>query len=234
MKFIPTFVSVIALVWAASAVLRCDRLPWLVPTYVIAQCLFALIGFLGLQRSVLESRGYLWFFGVAFGAVLLSAIAFTGWVAHRHDLHLGVWLVVGGVLHASAAGAIVYSELLKAYSAMHRPVPDQFSMAVFQGAVLVFCGSVTLISLALQMSPELRVVTLALGSFWLATGILMGAFALGLTRNVRPWLMLNNWLPAMLALVAFAWMAFQLSKLQREVAHEALPEVMAVERYVTQ
>jgi hypothetical protein len=222
MRYAPTFVSVIALVWAAAMALRAERLPWIVPAYVIAQCLFALIAFLGLQRRAIETRGYMLFFGVTFGTVLLFAVGFAVWIAWRHPQILGGWLIVGTLFQSSAAAAIVYFELLKAYP---RPgtVPAQLQMAVFQGGVLTFCGAVALISLALRLPPELAVSTAALGGFWTALGILAFCWALGVTRNQAVWLTLNNFLPAMLAVIAFGWMAFELGKLQAEGSRQAVP-----------
>lgn len=97
-------------------------------------------------------------------------------------------------------------------------VPVPLSIAIFQGAVLAFYGSVALISLAVPLTPEMRTATLALGGFWIALGILSFAWAIGVVRHPAMWLTLNNFLPAMLAIVAFGWMAFQLGKLQAETS----------------
>lgn len=51
MRYAPTFFSVVALLWCSAAVLRIPNLTWAVPAYVIAQCAFALIGFLGLTKE---------------------------------------------------------------------------------------------------------------------------------------------------------------------------------------
>lgn len=73
----PTFFSVLALIWASAVALRSERLPWIVPVYLIAQCAFALTAFLGLQKDILFSRFYTRFFFIAFAIVLVSALAFA-------------------------------------------------------------------------------------------------------------------------------------------------------------
>lgn len=214
MKYLPTFVSVVALLWAAAMTLRCGRLPWVVSAYVIAQCAFALVAFLGLQRTYSNTRGYAGFFAIAFGLVLLTGLGFIYTIARQHPAALGVTLVVSAAAHAAAIAAIVYYQIHK----VHHGVPVPLSIAIFQGAVLAFYGSVALISLAVPLTPEMRTATLALGGFWIALGILSFAWAIGVVRHPAMWLTLNNFLPAMLAIVAFGWMAFQLGKLQAETS----------------
>ena len=224
MKHIPTFVSIVALLWASAMTLRSERLPWIVPAYVVAQCVFALVAFLGLQRSILHSRGYTWFFMLGFAAVLCFALVF----AQRQGLmalSLG-WAVLPWTLaHTGFLGWILY-RILAHYAA----VPSQIKLTLFQGAVLLSCGVVALISTALRLPPEQHIAALALGSFWLAMGALMWCWSVGFMRNLRVWLTLNEFLPAFLAVVAFGWMAFELGKAQHELSFQALPDVAAAER----
>ena len=221
MRYLPTFASLIALVWAAAMVLRADRLPWLVPAYVIAQLSFTLIAFLGLQRQAAESKSYLYLFAATFGVVLLFAVGFTAWIAHAHDKVLGWFFLTAAALHVIAAAMIVHAELLKVY----KQVPAALSMAVFQGGVLTFCGSVALISLALRLPPELRIATTALGFFWMALGILSFMWALGIVRNPAAWLTLNTFAGAMIAIVCFAYLGHEMGKLQAEASHAVVEPI---------
>lgn len=226
MRHIPTFVSIVALLWASAMTLRSERLPWIVPAYVVAQCLFALIAFLGLQRTILHSRGYTAFFFVTFSVVLGFAVSF----AQRQALStpiLGWGLLPWALMHFGLLAWVLY-KMLAHYGA----IPAQIKLTLFQGAILLSCGVVALISTALRLPPEQNVVALALGSFWLAMGALMWCWSVGYMRNMRVWLTLNDFLPAFLAIVAFGWMAFELGKAQGELSFEALPAVAIAERTV--
>lgn len=215
MKYLPTFISVVALVWAAAMALRCDRLPFFVPAYIITQCAFALVAFLSLQRVVIRSESYTYFFAISFGLVLLSGLGFIVWMSMQHGSALGWTLLVSCLAHAGVIGLVIYTQIQK----ITPSVPSHLQLAVFQGAVLVFYGTVALISLALPLTPEIRIATIALGGFWMAVGVFSFAWSIGLLRHPAMWLTLNNFLPAMLAIVAFGWMALQLGKTQGELSH---------------
>jgi len=224
LRHIPTFVSIVALVWASAMTLRSERLPWIVPAYVVAQCLFALIAFLGLQRSILHSRGYTRFFFVTFSLVLVFAV----WFAQRQGFmapSLGWAMMPWTLAHIGFLAWVLYKIL-----AHYAVVPAQIKLTLFQGAILLSCGVVALISTALRLPPEQNVAALALGSFWLAMGALMWCWSVGYMRNLRVWLTLNDFLPAFLAIAAFGWMAFELGKAQSELSYQALPEIAAAER----
>ena len=75
----------------------------------------------------------------------------------------------------------------------------------------------------------MRFVATAFGGFWLALGILALAWSIGVGRNRGVWITLNNFLPAMFAVIAFGWLAFQLSNLQAEGSRESLPHSFVAE-----
>lgn len=228
MKQLATFFSVIALIWAAAASLRFagSSLPWSVPAYLIAQCLFALVGWWGLQRASLESRGYLLFFAVGFAAVLLLACAFAFRVTFVFPRILAAWLLLAAFFAAACVSSITYFEVLKIYGAVK--VPPQLLLALFQGGVLSCAGVVTFSTLLhAPLAPELRFVATAFGAFWITLGILAFGWAVGVTRNRQVWLHLNDFLPAFLAIVAFTWLAIQLSGLQRELSRQPVPQTIS-------
>ena len=222
MRHLTTLASVIALIAATGMSMRYygRQLPWLVTAYLAAQCLFTLIAWWGIQRDSLDSVSYMRFFGVVFALVLVFAISFAVKIAFIHPRVLGIWLLLGSLFQSSAFAAIVSLELAKTY----RVVPAQLQMAVFQGFVLCFCGAVTLIALATNLHPEMRFAVTALGLFWTALGLLAFCWALGIGRNRGMWLHLNNFLPAMMAVVAFGWLAFQLSNLQAEGSRQEVTQ----------
>ncbi len=228
MKYGATAVSVIALLWAAAMALRSTRLPWIVPAYVIFQLVFAASAFLGLQRSVVESRVYAQFYTLAFGSLLILPAFFLAVLLRHHDQVLRVWLVGAAMLFFAAVGATIYFEVLKIY----KHVPAQEYIALAQGTALTVYGAIALTSLALRLEPETNIAATALGLFWLSIGVLSFAFAIGIARNQRVWLTLNDFLPAFLAIVAFGWMAFELGKRQHELSFQALPAVAQLERTV--
>ena len=228
MKHFLTFLSILALMGAAAASLRFagKSLPWTVPAYLMAQCLFALIGWWGLQRASLESRGYLLFFGVGFAAVLLLACAFAFRVTFVFPRLLAGWLLLAALFGAACVSAIAYFEVLKIYGAVK--VPPQLLLALFQGGVLWFAGVVTLATLLYApLATELRLVVVACGLFWTSLGILALGWSVGVMRNRQVWLHLNDFLPAFLAVVAFSWLAIQLFGLQRELSRQPVPQTVS-------
>lgn len=228
MRYVPTFFSIVALVWASAMTLRSTRLPWIVSAYVIAQCAFALIAFLGLQRAILYTHLYTRFFFVTFGIVLVSALAFAMQQGLRAPT-MG-WLTIPfSLAHFGFLGFVLYRHL-----AHKGAVPSNVKLAIAQGAVLLACGMVASVSLAANLAPEEAVASLALGSFWLAMGGLMWCWSVGFLRNQQVWLTLNEFLPAFLAVIAFGWMAFELGRAQGELAPQALPHIARMERSVPQ
>lgn len=224
MKYIPTFVSIIALLWASAMTLRSERLPWIVPAYIVSQCLFALIAFLGLQREILHSRGYVLFFGATFSVVLAFALGYAAWQTTLMP-RMG-YLLLPWCLAYFVYLAWFLIQILTRYAA----VPAQIKLTLFQGAMLLSCGVVSLVSTVLKLRPEQKIAALALGCFWLAMGALMWCWSVGFMRNLRVWLTLNQILPAFLAIVAFGWMAFELGKAQSELSYQALPDIAVAER----
>jgi hypothetical protein len=218
MRYAPTFFSVVALLWCSAAVLRIPNLTWAVPAYVIAQCAFALIGFLGLQKSSEGSKAYIAFFLVTFCAVLVLAMTVTGRLLITYPFGIACFVIAGSVLYAAATAGVVYYQLLKLYG----DVPMWSTVIVIQAAVLSMCGSATLLTLVEPMSPALHAVALSLSLFWMAMGAFFFAYVLGVERTLGLWSRLNLYLPSMIAVVAFSWLAFQLGTIQREAAPQAV------------
>ena len=139
MKHLPTLASVIALIVAGFSIRFVGRqLPWTVAVYIAAQCLFALIGWWGIQRDVIRSNAYLNFFALGFTLVLLSAVAFAIKIAFVHPKILGIYLIFGALFQSSGITAIVVVQLIRTY----RNVPAHLLLADLQGFVLCFCGTV--------------------------------------------------------------------------------------------
>lgn len=221
MRHAQVFLSVIALAASCGMSMRFfgRQLPWMVAAYLAVQCLFALIAWWGIQVGSLESVSYMRFFGLFFAAALLLAVMFAVKMAMLHPQILGAWLLFGTLLQTSVVASIVYWELVKTYWT----VPAQLQMSLLQGFVLSFCGIVTLVALATDLSPELRYAAMALGTFWTLLGVMAFAWTLGIGRNRSMWLHLNNFIPAFLAIVCFSWMAVKLNGLQTEGSRQEVP-----------
>lgn len=221
MRAIPTFFSVVALLWCAAMIFRLPvrELPWVIPCYVVAQSLFALIGFWGLQRNATDSGWYWAMFLPAFGFVLLMAVLVAVKLVCAYPVGLGLIVLFGSLFSAVAACAVTYYQLLKMF---HTSVPVGSAVLCIQAGILCFCGSATLLTLAEPTSPALHSAAFALSLFWLATGSLLFAYLLGIQRTFGAWAELNLWLPPFLAILCFGWLAFSLWNLQGEVSRQGV------------
>jgi hypothetical protein len=190
----------------------------------VAQFFFAVIAWWGLQKTDLAGS-YMTFYALSFGCVLALAILVTIRMAMVHPTGLGIFLLVGAAAQSAAIASVIYWELLKEYGGH---VPAACQIAAFQAAVLAFCGAVTLTVTAAKVESELWAVAMALGLFWSAMAFLSWGYALGITRSRGIWIHLNNFLPAFLAVITFAWLAFQLSGLQRELAPQEITSQQVV------
>jgi len=222
MRHLPTLASIIAVLLATGCVFRIPgrAVPWAVPAYLIAQFFFAVIAWWGLQKAD-TSGSYLTFYAWSFGSVLLLAVTVTIRMALVHPGALAAFLIVGAATQSAAIASVIYWELLKEYGGN---VPAACQIALVQAAVLAFCGAVTLTVTATKVESELWSVSMALGVFWSAIAFLSWGYALGITRNRGIWIHLNNFLPAFLAIIAFAWLAFQLNGLQGEASRQEVVE----------
>jgi hypothetical protein len=239
---LPTFLSIAVLLWSVAMALRMvgtvsgRRLTWLAPAYLITQLLVVVIGWWGMQpdmvegmrHDTIESRAYLFFFGIGFFLVLGFAVAFAVKLAFIHPKALGTWLICTAASFGGCLSTIVYLELRKIYG-IHT-IPPQCQMATIQGGVLLFCGAATLVALFTELSPELRYAVIALGTFWMLIGIFALGFAIGIIRNRGVWLHLNDFLPAFLAIVLFSWLAIQWGNLQAETSRQVVP--VSVNKFV--
>ena len=226
MRHLPTFASIVAVLLATGFVLRVPGrlISWTVTAYLIAQFFFAVIAWWGLQKG--ETSGtYLKYYACAFGCVLVLAVLVTIRMAMVHPTGLGIFLLVGAAAQSAAIASVIYWELLKEYGGH---VPAACQIAAFQAAVLAFCGAVTLTVTAAKVETELWSVSMALGMFWSAIAFLSWGYALGITRSRGIWIHLNNFLPAFLAVVAFAWLAFQLSGIQSELSRQEVTQGVVV------
>ena len=214
MRHLATFVSFGAVALSAGAAIR-GRLPWPIWTYLVAQSCFALCGWWALQRSTIESRFYLLTFGILFGLALGFAVLVA--IAWPLDFWVGVLLI------PSLAVTLALSALA-IYHSLPSPVSSRLKLPLVQGAVLLFCGVLTLLALSQTLPPELRYSALALGIFWTAQGVHGWAYA----GSRGTWEAGNWFVPQMLAIACFGWLFFSLSGAQPETARQHARDEVAL------
>jgi hypothetical protein len=222
MRIAAVFVSVVALLWCSAMVLRLPHreVTWAIPTYVLAQFLFSLTAFLGLQRGSETSLWYKAFFLSTFSAVIVLGMIVAGRLVCAYPVGLAVLVIFGSVAIAIAIAATAYYQLLKLYKSH---VPYGFAFLSIQGAMLLVCGFMALLSALEPSAPSLHIASVWLSVFWLATGAYFFAYMLGFARTVGvKWDNLNLFVPPMLAAICFGAMAFHLSGLQGEVGQAAV------------
>jgi len=227
MRHFATFVSVLVLVWAVTVTLRVPSadLTWVVPLNVMAQCFFALIALWGLQKTAISHPNYLLFFNIGFFAVLVTAFICAGRFTAAFPPEIAVPLMI---LCAGFSIVVIRAAFWRMEILHQGRVPiNQIPTVLFAG-VLLLCGSLSLVSLLAESRPALKISAVALGSFWFLLAIFFFAYAVGNIHLHSTFQKLNNFVPMMLAIVAFSWLAFQLSGLQREVARETVQQVIGV------
>lgn len=212
MRYPLTFLSVIVLIWCSCAVLRAS-LPWIVSACVIAQTVYHLVGILGLQKHPPTGPAYVAFMAIGFSLVLV----FNAWFALRVA---SFWFAM------STLNWCIYVGLL-----LMRHKPRFVQVIVVQAVVLLWCGLLALIALHKTMRPEMHYATLALGLYWLGTGVLFFCWSVGIHRNPKLWMLIGDLAPATLALIAFGGLAFMLwGGPQGEVTFQEIhPEPIAME-----
>lgn len=217
MRFISTFASVVAVMWAASSCLRnVPRLGWSVPAYVVAQCLFALLALWGLQRTGF-GHFYMVYFNVTFALVLFTAICAVASIWQPFKFYPQVLGIIGPLLSSGVTAAIVNWRLESLYP---KGIPHYVLLTVLQGMVLSFCGNSALLSLFAPLKPAVRIAAMSLGMFWLLLGSFFLAYSVGIVHQHAATERLNQFVPMMLAIAAFSWMAFRLDGIQAEVSRQ--------------
>jgi hypothetical protein len=193
---------------------------WAIPAYVITQCLFSLVAFLGLQKGSEFQTSYKVFFGVTFSACLLLSMFVMARLLCAYPFGLGVIVILGSLAISLAICAVTYYQLLKLYKSH---VPIGYVPLCFQAVIQLTCGIATLLTVLEPATPSLHAVSLSLSLFWLSQGIFLVLYMLGYARTIGvKWNNLNQYVPPMLAAIAFGWLAFQLSNLQAESAQQAV------------
>jgi len=227
-KHLPTFISIVVLAWAVAAAIRVPgkELSMSVPAYLIAQCFFALIAWWGLQRAHVSSRSYVIFFALGFLIVLLMAVLCTSRFLSALPRTLAAVAAIAGMASASATAMMAYWKLLNLYP---HGVPATLISTIFQGSILSACGSATLLTLFADLPRPTQVAAMSLGLFWLLLGSFFFAYSAGILRMHTTWSRLNHYIPMMLAIIAFGWLALNLSGLQREMARETVSVNQAAE-----
>lgn len=222
MRYVPIFFSVVALLWCSAMVLRLPprEVTWCIPAYVITQCIFSLIAFLGLQKGSEYATSYRMFFAITFSAVLILSMCVMGRLVCAYPVGLGIIVILGSLGISITACAVTYYQLLKLF---HSEVPIWYAFLCAQAAVLLTCGIATLLTVPEPAPPSLHVISIALSLFWLLTGVFLLAYMLGFVRTTGvTWNNLNQYVPPMLAAICFGWLAFQLSSLQGETARQSV------------
>lgn len=223
MRTIPTFVSVLAVIWAAASCVRASGLGWPIPAYVIGQCFFVLSAWLSLQKWLPGDTHYRWLFNLSFFAVLGLALTATARFLAVFPPALAAFVFLAGLFSVCATAAVVYWRLLEIYTDR---VPQALAATVLQASILTFCGSSTLLTLFAPAKAEVCISATALGTFWFLMGAFFFAYCIGIVRMHTAWARLDYYFPAMLAIASFGWMAWQLGSLRAQPVAEFVTQTV--------
>ena len=223
MRHIATFVSVVALIWAVCATLKVPGhdLTWPIPLNVMAQCFFALLALWGLQKTAIQSPTYLLFFNLGFMAVMVTALICAGRFTAAFPFEIAAPLIAICVLFA----LWMFRSAIWRMALLHKgAIPLKEIPVVVFASVLLLCGLLSVASLIAESRYPLKVSAIALGGFWLLLAVFFFAYAIGNIHLHTTTQKFNHFVPSMLAIVAFGWLAFQLSGLQAEASREQVPQ----------
>lgn len=219
-----TVASLPFLAWNLYSVLRVPHeFNWAIPSYLIAQFGFTSLAAIGLFRG--NHQSYSVYFALGFMATIFAALWCMGHFLKAAFPHaLAAYVIFGCASYASAAAAVVYWQLL------NHGIRGDFLTLVLQGALLVLCGSATLLATFSPLRPALKVSAGCLGFFWMAMGSFFLAYCVGSVRVYVVWNRLNSFLPMLIAILAFGFMAFRLGGLQMAAERSPVTKLAEVTR----
>lgn len=222
MKSLPTFFSMVVLLWLLAVMVPLNRIRghWLIVVFLVAQFAFTMLCFMAIQRVGADSSVYrIIFLIAAFTAVGASlCVAFT-WAC---ELGLGNALLA---IFASACVPIASAAIISE-SAGQR---SHFYLGC--GALFVFPGMLSLLTVALPHSHADTVTRIGLSLFWILIGVYFYAAAASLSNSNLAWVPQRSWIPSLIAILVCGLLAFSLGKVQRETARVAVnADVVGVAR----
>lgn len=209
MRSLPAFVSLIALLLALCAVVRLPAKEncWPVTMYLLIHAGATIGGWLLYERignTEAFTKAYVGLYSVMVAFAILVTMIAAG--------RASMWLV--GIIGFGAA-----MTSLSEFADRTGNLAKDF--VLFEAATLTFCGVCVLLTLAVPSSFGWDTCRKALAAFWLAQGLFHWFYAYGLHRDFQKWAVRSNWVPMAIAVLAFSWLAWQLSTHQWETARES-------------
>ena len=213
MKSLPTFFSMVVLLWLLAVIVPLNRIRghWLIVVFLVAQFAFTMLCFMAIQRIGADSMVYRIIFLIsAFTSVGASlAVAFSwAW-----ELGLGNGLLA---VFVSACVPIASAAILSDYAG------ERSHFYLGCGALFLFPGMLSLLTVALPHSHVDTLVRVGLAVFWMAIGAYFYTAAASLSNSNLAWIPSKSWLPSLIAILCFGILAFNLNKLQLETSRVAV------------
>ncbi|HEV2521072.1 MAG TPA: hypothetical protein VGT24_01715 [Candidatus Acidoferrales bacterium] len=213
MKSLPTFLSMVVLLWLLAVMMPLSRIRghWLIVVFLVAQFAFTMLCFMAVQRVGADSASYRVIFPIAaFMAMAASLGVAFSWAS---ELGLGNALLA---IFVSACVPIA-SAAIVSDSAGER---SHFYLGC--GALFIFPGMLSLLTIVLPHSHADTVTRLGLSLFWILIGVYFYAAAASMGNSNLEWAPQHPWIPSLIAILVFGLLAFSLSRAQRETAQQAV------------
>jgi hypothetical protein len=222
-RYVPLFLFICTLVAACGMSLRV-HVPFSWFAYLVVLCLTNLLAFWSLARTTPHERTYLVIYALSSLASMSLAIFIAGHFSRNMPSLLAVFVCVAAMFWATAVLLVARWYLLGVYG----QIPEQTNMILSNSWLLLVCGNCTILSLIVEPTALGKIFRLCLGSYWVALGYAGFCFSVGIIQYRALTIKLNLLIPAMIGIIAFGGLAWQLSGLQSETAREAVPQAMEV------
>ena len=201
------FLLLVSVGWALVALQRTRQAPNLITGYLISQ----LAGTAACEAMLILAPRSSLAYTLCYSLTLLVGLYFAMHIArrvlHRQGRGFRWFTAIEGVALSGIALVLILVAIFDAYRGS---LPVQFIPHLLEGFVLLVAGLILALSLPAMRGTEFRAGT-ALSALWVAQGIFHYCFSLGTLTNYHLWIVLNQWVPAVMFCTAFAWMGYSLT-----------------------
>ena len=220
MKSLPTFLSMVVLLWLLATVVPLQRIRghWMLVVFLAAQFAFTSLCFMSLQKVGRDSDTYHFIFAGAMCAAVAAALVLSLTWAAEMGFGVGLLALLTSFMAPLGASCVVFS-----YSG------SKSALYIIGGSLFLFPAMLALLSSVLPVSPSDTMVRLCVGIFWMLIAAYFYATGASLSNANLQAAPRAAWIPSLVAILCFGVLAYSLSRAQYETSRAALHADVAIE-----